>query len=186
MRDYENQLKRQDKEVPSPECLAEHYTTLFQDLHEKIDSVTRKNIRSAASNQSTPFSNLDEDNYQITGKSENLENFCNNLRNTEIDIVLESPKHLFIGEAKYESDFGTEGEHVLVHQLIRQYVTTWILLKLTQPKTTHPDDFIVPFLVVDAGKIDSVKNTAQVEFMVSQKWLKEKNILTWDQLVLLG
>ena len=115
-----------------------------------------------------------------------MKTFCNNLRNTEIDIVLESPKHLFIGEAKYESTFGTKSDYVLVHQLIRQYVTARILLNLPQRDKTHSGKSIVPFLVVDADKIDSVKNMAQVKFMMNQKWLKEKNILTWDQIALLA
>ena len=45
-----------------------------------------------------------------------------NLHNTEIDIVLETPRRLYIGEAKSEMSFGADGSLVLVHQLIRQYV----------------------------------------------------------------
>ena len=56
----------------------------------------------------------------------------NNLRNTEIDIVLETPSHLFIGEAKGEAGLGARGAYVLVHQLIRQYVMASILLKLNR------------------------------------------------------
>ena len=53
-----------------------------------------------------------------------------NILNTEIDIVLETPTHLFIGEAKHEMGFGADANLVLVHQLIRQYVVATILLKL--------------------------------------------------------
>ena len=46
----------------------------------------------------------------------------NSLLGTEVDVVLETPKHLFIGEVKHESTFEADGKLVLVHQLMRQYV----------------------------------------------------------------
>ena len=52
-----------------------------------------------------------------------------NLINTEVDVVLESPDSLFIGEVKDVSDFGADSRYVLVHQLIRQYVTATILIE---------------------------------------------------------
>ena len=99
----------------------------------------------------------------------------NNLQNTEIDVVLQTTTHLFIGEAKYESNFGTNSNHVLVHQLIRQYVTATILLDLTSQTKR-----IVPFIISNKGNLCSVKNTAQVKFMLDQGWLKESNILSWE------
>ena len=42
-------------------------------------------------------------------------------RSAAIDIVLETMDRLFIGEAKLESALGSDSDHVLVHQLIRQY-----------------------------------------------------------------
>ena len=99
----------------------------------------------------------------------------NNLWHTEIDVVLESPEHLFIGEAKHESDFGNDGKHVLVHQLIRQYVTAKLLVEhLGQAKR------IVPFIVADKENLGKVRNTAQVKFMLEKRWLKSQNILSWD------
>ena len=63
----------------------------------------------------------------------------NNLKNTEVDIVLETHDRIFIGEAKCESDLGADSELVLVHQLIRQYVATRILIHLTgYEKGDHP------------------------------------------------
>ena len=103
------------------------------------------------------------------------EKLFNTLWHTEIDIVLETPNHLFIGEAKHESSFGNSGKLVLVHQLIRQYVTAKLLVEhLDQAKQ------VIPFIVADAGKLASVNNTAQVKFMLEKRWLKPQNILSWD------
>ena len=66
-------------------------------------------------------------NYDVSTK-DRMANLGNNLVNTEIDIVLQSPNHLFIGEAKHEMTFGANGRLVLVHQLIRQYVMAKILM----------------------------------------------------------
>ena len=108
------------------------------------------------------------------------EKLFNTLWHTEIDIVLETPQHLFIGEAKHESSFGNAGKLVLVHQLIRQYVTAKLLVEhLGQAKQ------VIPFIVADRGKLASVNNTAQVKFMLEQGWLKEANILSWDDIAAL-
>lgn len=115
--------------------------------------------------------------YNYRPADDDREKLFNTLWHTEIDIVLESPKCLFIGEAKHESSFGNSGKLVLVHQLIRQYVTAKLLVEhLGQAKR------IVPFIVVDAGKLASVNNTAQVKFMLEQGWLKEANILSWEDI----
>ena len=72
---------------------------------------------------------------------------------------------------------GADGSLVLVHQLIRQYVMARILLRLISCKRE-----VVPFLVVDKDKHDNVLNMGQVNFMLSQKWLKKENVLTWDDI----
>ena len=96
----------------------------------------------------------------------------NNLLGTEIDVVLETPKHLFIGEVKHESTFGADGKLVLVHQLIRQYVTATILLQIAGE---HKE--VIPFVVGDST--DYLKKTSQVRFMISQGWLSQANVLDW-------
>ena len=113
----------------------------------------------------------------------NMSTLYSNLMHTEIDIVLETSDHLFIGEAKYESGLGTDGENVLVHQLIREYVMARVLVDLTNKKKK-----IVPFVVVNENKLDSIKNTGQVGFMIDQdpSWLKECNILSWNEIKSLG
>ena len=117
-----------------------------------------------------PFGSLKRCNYMAS--EETQKDLYNNLRNTEIDIVLETPMHLFIGEAKHESKFGGDGKLILVHQLIRQYITATILLAIA-----GQDKCVVPFVVAD--EIDSVNNTAQVQFMAEQCWLKRENVLSW-------
>ena len=102
----------------------------------------------------------------------------NNLRNTEIDIVLESPSHLFIGEAKDETPLRGIGERVLVHQLIRQYVMTKILLSLRIAEGCSKKK-VIPFVV---GDKTSLKKSAQVEFMICKGWLKRKNVMSWDKI----
>ena len=105
----------------------------------------------------------------------------NNLRNTEIDIVLESPSHLFIGEAKGEMPLGRNGDLVLVHQLIRQYVMTKILLSFRVAEGCSKKK-VVPFVVGDKAKVSSLKKTAQVRFMIHQDLLEKKNVLSWDRI----
>ena len=100
-----------------------------------------------------------------------------NFLNTEIDIVLETPNNLFVGEAKGEAALGATGKYVLVHQLIREYVTASILLDLV-----GKDKKVVPFLVVDEKRHSSVMRHGQVKFMIGQGWLEKENVLTWGKI----
>ena len=145
-------------------CSIERYHSQFADLRQQICDFKEQ-----------PFRTLKSHNYVVSRETE--EDFLNNLRNTEIDIVLETPERLFIGEAKHESGFGGDGKLILVHQLIRQFVTVTILLDLLD-KTKE----VVPFVVADADKLDSVKNTAQVKFMIDRGWLKAENVLSWQEI----
>lgn len=116
-------------------------------------------------------------NYRPVGPDRERESLFDTLWSTEIDIVLESPNHLFIGEAKHESRFGSSGALILVHQLPRQYVMATILTHyIGKPKE------IVPFVVGDSPQ-NLKSNHEQVKFMVKQDWLKEANILSWDDIV---
>ena len=143
---------------------AKIYHSQFADLRQQIRDFEQQ-----------PFLRLKRHNYVVS--QETQKDFLNNLRNTEIDIVLETPERLFIGEAKHESGFGGDGKLILVHQLIRQFVTATILLDLLGEKKE-----VVPFVVVDDGNLRSVKNTAQVNFMVDQGWLKAENVLSWREI----
>lgn len=106
-----------------------------------------------------------------------------NILNTEIDIVLETPRHLFIGEAKDESSLGRDEKYVLMHQLIRQYVTATILTAIIRSRHKGKGKKqIVPFIVANKKKLYGVRNDAQVEFMIHKGWLKEDNILSWEDI----
>ena len=137
------------------------YASRFHDLRDKI-------------NEFPGFNPLQLHNYDAEGQ--NAKKLADHFKNTEFDIVLETSQHLFIGEAKDESSFGTDGKLVLVHQLIRQYVIARILVDLVSKGRKS----IVPFVVAPEGKkLASLRNTAQIKFMIDQKYLKESNILSW-------
>ena len=162
----------------------------------KKDEETRQSIKADYArlyNDNCQFSKLHQEiekhsnrelpqkwNYRLAGADQE-EKLFNNLRNTEIDIVLESPNHIFIGEAKCESGFGRDGKLILVHQLIRQYVMATLLVgHIFQTKQVHKTKQVVPFIVTDKEKLKSIHNSAQVKFMICKGWLKEENILSWD------
>ena len=113
MRDYLGQLKRENEDIPTAQQLAECYASQFGELRESV-----ANFR--APKHPHTFQTLKPHNYDASDQNHTV--LFNNLRDTEIDIVLQSSGYLFIGEAKHESKFGGEGKLILVHQLIRQYV----------------------------------------------------------------
>ena len=154
--------------------LVESSRRLFRDLHlrQRIERYGR-------------FRDLCADNYEVSSEDQRAL-LVNNLVNTEIDIVLESPGHLYIGEAKYKSGFHANGKLVLVHQLVRQYVMANVLVDVL-----GCDRQVVPFVVTEgtggtsrptgnAG--DPAGRPHQVQFMVEQGWMNEDNCLTWTAL----
>ena len=165
MRDYLHQLdnEKEDDREQFPRDLAERYRRLFGDLRESI-------------RRFGGFWSLREHNYEVSPIRE--QSLYDNLRNTEIDIVLETPQHLFIGEAKGEMTFGANGGLVLVHQLIRQYVMAVVLVDLLVSKGC-PQKRVVPFVVGDAAKLE---RNQQVRFMRCQGWLDGKNMLDWKDI----
>lgn len=149
---------------------ARRYESICGSLRTRIDTWNRKQPKRKK------FSDLNEDAYRAT----NAKRLYSNLVNTEFDIVLQTPGHLFIGEAKHLSGLNANGQRVLVHQLIRQFVAAKVLLS-----ERGSDKEIVPFIVCDKdgdhGKAKLV-NTAQARFMLAQGWLNKENILTWDDI----
>lgn len=120
-------------------------------------------------------------NYYVGGGS--VDNFYDNLRNTEIDIVLHARdsngrEYLLIGEAKHTQTFGVDSKLVLVHQLIRQFVMATILMRILDR-----DILIIPFVLCDNNKVESVRKKAQVCFMASEGiwYMSKRNILGWDE-----
>ena len=136
---------------------AERYSRLFPDLRKKIEDFRG-------------FRPLQDHNYRASEDTQ--KRLYDNLVGTEIDIVLETPNHLFVGEAKHESVFSTNGDLVLVHQLIRQYVMAAIVLDCLDSEKK-----VVSFIVWD--DVGEIKKHDQVKFMLEQSWLKEENILSW-------
>ena len=154
--------------------LVESGRRLFRDLH------LRQRIE-----RYDGFRDLRPLNYEVPSEDQK-ELLVNNLVNTEIDIVLESPGHLYIGEAKYKSGFHANGGLLLVHQLVRQYVMANVLVDVLRC-----DRQVVPFVVtegirgasrftMDAG--EPARSPHQVQFMIEQGWMSEGNCLTWDTL----
>ena len=156
MRDY---IHAKGGKEPTAEKLADIYnqSEIFGDLRSKIikDGLGLKQLKPK--------------NYALLEP----ETFRENLKNTEIDIVLQTPNYLYIGEAKDQSGFHADGKLVLVHQLIRQYVMANILVSLT-----YPEKKVVPFIVRNQPKRE---DPAQVQFMLTQEWLRPENMLTWKK-----
>ena len=124
---------------------------------------------------------MNDANYDVS-KPEREYTLRRNLIHTEIDIVLETQDHLFIGQAKHESGFGVDGKDVLVHQLIRQYVMAKILVDLTRS-----DKQVISFVVGD--DTDKMNKYVQVKFMLDQRrrykdqgWLRKGNVLSWGKI----
>ena len=181
MRDYIHGLDKECKPTKHDlrnrhSEIAERYRCLFPTLQSDIEGFIKE------TNSEKP---LQSHNYSPEGH-DNEKKLYDNLRNTEIDIVLVTPKNLYIGEAKDESRLDVKYEYVLMHQLIRQYVMAAILLD-----RIGCDKRIVPFVVGDGEKLrkryPQQQHIHQINFMIcqgknerSQGWLNEKNILSWD------
>ena len=134
-------------------------------------------LRDQVANSQAKFRGLKRHNYSQS--SRHRETLYRNLINTEIDIVLETPEHLLIGEAKHESGLNANSEYVLVHQLVRQYVMANVLVKI-RASEGHPMKSVIPFVVGDDR--DQLARLQQVKFMCGMRWLSDKNILAWTDL----
>ena len=89
MRDYVNKVGKDDLKR---ECAkAYNDKQLFFDLRGDLERFIKQG------HDNSP-KDLNPKNYRVASGDE--KELFNNLRNTEIDIVLETPGHLFIGEAK--------------------------------------------------------------------------------------
>ena len=154
------------------EDLARRYDRLFPDFRRDIEGF----------DGGSRFARLRPRNYDISCQG-HVRALYSNLRNTEIDVVIEAPGHLFIGEAKHESILRGNGRNVLVHQLIRQYVMARILVELIGEDCRNDKAMkVVPFIVADKENLKSVKKRTQVRFMIWKGWLAEENILSWNEI----
>ena len=100
MRDHLHQGKKRTRDKLLTEDniadLADRFTTLFPDLRIRIEAFGK-------------FNDLRDLNYNASSR-ESKTKLGSNLLNTEIDIVMTTPNHLFIGEAKDELDLGADGK----------------------------------------------------------------------------
>jgi hypothetical protein len=169
-RDYS---KKKDVEKPSQEETAARYRERFRGLRGDVEEYNRP-----GESGRYRFRGLRSHNYTCPeAGSKYAESLYDNLLNTEIDIVLSTPDCLLIGEAKHEETFGANSEHVLAHQLIRQYVMASILVNIMGDK---PSKEIVPFVVCDSK--EKMERTAQVQFLHHQKWLCLDNVFSWEDI----
>ena len=167
MRDY-FQPRKTTPEARS-KTLAGFYSELFPGLREDI-----KAFKGSGESQGLPFQNLQDANYDVS-TPDRRDRLAQNLLNTEVDIVMQTPRHLFVGEAKHESRFGARGRDFLTHQLIRQYVMACTLLELRREDLT-----VVPFVV--GNDRTYLAKTLQVQFMLEQGWMRDENILEWSDI----
>ena len=151
MRDY----RKENADNCTDDFLAERYRNRFRNLRRRIKLFGG-------------FQELQPDNYRADTESRRAK-LARNLLNTEIDIVLESPRHLYIGEAKYKGKLHANGTYVLVHQLVRQYVMATILLDLK-----GYDKVVVPFV------LGANSERRQIKFMTDRKLMKEDHVLSWS------
>ena len=114
------------------------------------------------------FQPLRPDNYKADSE-EREKKLTENLFNTEIDIVLESPTRLYVGEAKYTGKLHANAGYVLVHQLIRQYVMARIVVDIS-----GCDKTVIPFVV------GANRKRRQIEFMIGAKLMLKSHVLNWE------
>lgn len=178
VRDYiddENRSRpKEEKRVPDDytDVFVEAFERHFGELSAAVNNFVELNPRA--------LNPLKAGNYSANGNMEDgttsaKAKLTSNLNGIEIDIVLQTQNHLLIGEAKDESNFSTDSSQVLVHQLIGQYVQATILLDVLKIKKQ-----VMPFIVCHDKA--AVMKKGQVRFMIDQDWLKEENILTWDDI----
>ncbi|MDC9820955.1 hypothetical protein ABRQ07_14320 [Pectobacterium polonicum] len=111
-------------------------------------------------------------NYSLEREDAPLRLF-QNIRHTEIDIVIETRNKLYIGEVKDSQTFGAHGGLFLPHQLLRQYIMARILID-----ELGKDLDVVPFII--SNNSSETKKNGQVKLMESLSYLNiDNNVFTW-------
>jgi hypothetical protein len=169
-RDY---CHNKGKAKPEPAEAISLYNILFSNLRDQICEYNK------AAPPKEQLQKLKPHNYVCKQNTSQI--FLANLLNTEIDIVVSVPGYLLIGEAKHEETFGANSKHVLVHQLIRQYVMANILINLMDHNNKErAKTNIVPFIICD--NVEQTQKSAQIKFLNSQGWLFLENVFSWDMI----
>ena len=167
-RDHWNQRSSSSGKEAMINETAATYNRLFPHLRNEI---IEYNVQAPHNKQLR----LNETNYIWSeSNTDSKKSLFENLANTEIDVVIESPGFLLIGEVKDEQTFGAASKHILTHQLMRQYVMASILLDM---RGKREDYKLIPFVIGN-----NAKATAQVACMRHLGYLSEANIITWKEL----
>ncbi len=172
MRDYVHQCDRDRKELEAD--FANIYVQKFPKLRDDL-GILRQRLPYRFLEMKPYHYALPESTYQSK--------LYNNLTSTEVDVVLETSDYLLIGECKHESDLGVNPDYILVHQVIRQYVMARILANYISlsAEVDVKEKEVIPFIVGDGDKLGSIRNSTQIRFMTEVGWLREGNILDWNQ-----
>ena len=166
IRDHLEQVKKRSREAILKENVAKlvgcyEGTPCLSDLSKRIEEYCKS--------QGVEVSPWHYQNYRVSGRGPN--ELASNIFHTEIDIVLETPERIYIGEAKYEEDLGENPKWALAHQLVREYVAARVLVSLTECKRE-----VVPFTVWRHPRAHGRRQTA---FMIWRGWMSQNNVLTW-------
>jgi len=149
--------------------VVDYYQKTFSNL---LDNIHQYNI---TENNPKLKLNNPEINYVVNEETKNI--FLNNLYYTEVDIIIRAGSNLLIGEVKSTQTFGSNSKHVLVHQLLRQYIMVSTLVNEKQFQEKHNCIFtIIPFVIANRN----AERTAQVKIMKNLGWLVRGNVLNWD------
>lgn len=101
----------------------------------------------------------------------------NELRNTEIDVVIFTDSRIYIGEAKLKEKLGTNGRNILAHQVIRQRTMVETLKALTR----DPRE-ISSFIICDQSKQKSIIRMEQIKALGILEG-RAPRVITWQELL---
>lgn len=165
-RDYCDHIDGKGRNVDIKDRALQVYNAKFKSLRAEIEKYNASYF---------PRLNLDDCGRNYTVSSESIDDFFRNLYNTEIDIVIRAGDCFLIGEVKHTQSFSADSGHILVHQLLRQYVVASIILE--EISRMESKKFrVIPFIIADGN----AKNTGQIKLLQHLGWLNEKNIFSWS------
>ncbi|WP_420065100.1 hypothetical protein [Pectobacterium colocasium] len=144
-------------------AIYERFLRLFPDLQGNVLKFQNGNRRCLRVEEAV--------NYSFQREDAPLRLF-QNIRHTEIDIVIETRNKLYIGEVKDSQTFGADGRLFLPHQLLRQYIMARILIDELGRNLD-----VVPFIISNS---ENTRKNGQIQLMVNLGYLDMKNVFTWE------